>query len=128
MLLALVMSLVQGFGGIIGVVAHDPAKTYGTFVLPSRTSLGLCGYRAHRKGWREKVFCGRDLFAAKSKVTSEHAYGDHEPCAELVNATLSLRPPAPSVRKFPVLEVSRSYGRTAKQSEDRHDTENCTSR
>ena len=31
--LALVMSLVQGFDGIIGVLAHDPAKTYGPFVF-----------------------------------------------------------------------------------------------
>jgi hypothetical protein len=29
--LALVMSLVQGFDGLIGVLAHDPAKTYGPF-------------------------------------------------------------------------------------------------
>jgi hypothetical protein len=31
--LALVMSLVQGFDGLIGVLAHDPAKTYGPFVF-----------------------------------------------------------------------------------------------
>jgi hypothetical protein len=31
--LALVMSLVQGFDGLVGALAHDPAKTYGPFVL-----------------------------------------------------------------------------------------------
>jgi hypothetical protein len=31
--LALVMSLVQGFDGLIGALAHDPAKTYGPFVF-----------------------------------------------------------------------------------------------
>jgi hypothetical protein len=31
--LALVMSLVQGFDGLIGVLAHDSATTYGPFVL-----------------------------------------------------------------------------------------------
>jgi hypothetical protein len=33
--LALVMSLVQGFDGVIGVIVHDPAKTYGPLFLPS---------------------------------------------------------------------------------------------
>ena len=27
------MSVVQGFDGIIGMLAHDPAKTYGPFVF-----------------------------------------------------------------------------------------------
>jgi hypothetical protein len=27
------MSLVQGFDGLIGLLAHDPAKTYGPFVF-----------------------------------------------------------------------------------------------
>jgi hypothetical protein len=31
--LALVMSLVQGFDGLIGFLAHDPTKTYGPFVF-----------------------------------------------------------------------------------------------
>jgi len=31
--LALVMSLVQGFDGLIGVLAQDPAKTHGPFVF-----------------------------------------------------------------------------------------------
>jgi hypothetical protein len=31
--LALVMSLVQGFDGVIGALAYDPAKTYGPFVF-----------------------------------------------------------------------------------------------
>jgi hypothetical protein len=31
--IALVMSLVQGFDGLIGVLAHDAAKTYGPFAF-----------------------------------------------------------------------------------------------
>ena len=31
--MALVMSLVQGFDGVIGILAHDPAKTYGPFAF-----------------------------------------------------------------------------------------------
>ena len=31
--LAVVMSLVQGIDGVIGALAHDPAKTYGPFVF-----------------------------------------------------------------------------------------------
>lgn len=31
--MALVMSLVQGFDGLIGILAHDPAKTYGPFAI-----------------------------------------------------------------------------------------------
>jgi len=31
--MALVMSLVQGFDGLIGMLAHDPAKTYGPFAF-----------------------------------------------------------------------------------------------
>ena len=31
--MALVMSLVQGFDGLIGVLAHDPTKTYGPFAF-----------------------------------------------------------------------------------------------
>jgi hypothetical protein len=31
--MALVMSLVQGFDGLIGILAHDPAKTYGPFAF-----------------------------------------------------------------------------------------------
>jgi hypothetical protein len=27
------MSLVQGFDGLVGALAHDPAKTYGPFVF-----------------------------------------------------------------------------------------------
>ena len=48
--LAVVMSLVQGFDGIIGILAHDPANTYGPFVLPPRISLGLCGFWGPQKG------------------------------------------------------------------------------
>jgi hypothetical protein len=36
--LALVMSLVQGFDGLIGVLAHDPATSLGT----SSSSLMIC--------------------------------------------------------------------------------------
>jgi hypothetical protein len=39
--LALVMSLVQGFDGIIGVLTHDPAKTYGPFVFALANFAGL---------------------------------------------------------------------------------------
>jgi len=31
--LAIVMSIVQALDGIIGVLAHDPAKTYGPFLF-----------------------------------------------------------------------------------------------
>jgi hypothetical protein len=31
--MALVMSLMQGFDGLIGILAHDPAKTYGPFAF-----------------------------------------------------------------------------------------------
>ena len=31
--IALVMSLVQGFDGLIGILAHEPAKTYGPFAF-----------------------------------------------------------------------------------------------
>jgi hypothetical protein len=39
--LALVMSLVQGFDGIIGILVHDPAKTYGPFVLALANLVAL---------------------------------------------------------------------------------------
>jgi len=39
--LALVMSLVQAFDGIIGLLAHDPAKTYGPFVLALANFIAL---------------------------------------------------------------------------------------
>jgi hypothetical protein len=39
--LAVVMSLVQGFDGIIGILAHDPAKTYGPFVFALANFVGL---------------------------------------------------------------------------------------
>jgi hypothetical protein len=39
--LALVMSMVQGFDGIIGILAHDPAKTYGPFVLALANLVAL---------------------------------------------------------------------------------------
>ena len=39
--LALVMSLVQGFDGVIGALAHDPAKTYGPFVFALVNFLSL---------------------------------------------------------------------------------------
>lgn len=39
--LALVMSVVQGFDGIIGILAHDPAKTYGPFVFALANLVAL---------------------------------------------------------------------------------------
>src|SRR5258707_13840918 len=38
--LALVMRLVQGFDGIIGILAHDPAKTYGPYSFRPPNSVG----------------------------------------------------------------------------------------
>jgi hypothetical protein len=39
--LALVMSLVQGFDGVIGMLAHDAAKTYGPFVFALANFIAL---------------------------------------------------------------------------------------
>ena len=39
--LALVMTLVQGFDGIIGSLAHDAAKTYGPFVFALANAVAL---------------------------------------------------------------------------------------
>lgn len=39
--LALVMSLVQGFDGIVGALADDPAKTYGPFVFAAANFAAL---------------------------------------------------------------------------------------
>jgi hypothetical protein len=39
--LALVMSVVQGFDGIIGMLAHDPAKTNGPFVFALANLVAL---------------------------------------------------------------------------------------
>ena len=39
--LALVMSVVQGFDGIIGLLAHDPAKTYGPFAFALTNLVAL---------------------------------------------------------------------------------------
>jgi hypothetical protein len=52
--LALVMSLVQAFDGVIGVLTHEAAKTYGPFVLALRTSLRLHGCCAHEKTLRRR--------------------------------------------------------------------------
>jgi hypothetical protein len=48
--LALVMSLVQGFDGIIGFLAHDPAKTYGPFVFALANFVGLVWLLRPQKG------------------------------------------------------------------------------
>jgi hypothetical protein len=48
--LALVMSLVQGFDGIIGILAHDPAKTYGPFVFALANFVGLVWLLRPQKG------------------------------------------------------------------------------
>ena len=70
--LAVVMSLVQGFDGIIGILAHDPARPIAPLFLPSRISLGLCGCWAHRKGWREGLLWTAPLCGeAKSKLCPE---------------------------------------------------------
>ena len=39
--LALVMSIVQGFDGLIGALAHNPAKTYGPFVFALANAAAL---------------------------------------------------------------------------------------
>jgi hypothetical protein len=39
--LAPVLSVVQGFDGIIGMPAHDPAKTYGPFVFALANLVAL---------------------------------------------------------------------------------------
>jgi hypothetical protein len=48
--LALVMSLVQGFDGIIGILANDPAKTYGPFVFALVNFVGLVWLLRPQKG------------------------------------------------------------------------------
>jgi hypothetical protein len=48
--LAVVMSLVQGFDGIIGILAHDPAKTYGPFVFALANFVGLVWLLGPQKG------------------------------------------------------------------------------
>jgi hypothetical protein len=49
--LALVMSLVQGFDGLIGVLAHDPGKTYGPFVFALVNIAALAWLlRSHEEG------------------------------------------------------------------------------
>jgi hypothetical protein len=46
--LALVMTLVQALDGIIGALAHDPAKTYGPFVFAVANFVALVWLlRAH---------------------------------------------------------------------------------
>ena len=53
--LALVMSLVQGFDGLIGVLAHDPAKTYGPFVFALVNLAALVWLlRSHEEGQAEE--------------------------------------------------------------------------
>jgi hypothetical protein len=48
--LAVVMSLVQGFDGIIGILAHDPAKTYGPFAFALANFVGLVWLLGPQKG------------------------------------------------------------------------------
>jgi hypothetical protein len=50
-----VMSVVQGFDGIIGMPAHDPAKTYGPFIFALANLVALvwllrCGTDSHCLG------------------------------------------------------------------------------
>jgi hypothetical protein len=52
--LAVVMSLVQGFDGLIDVLAHDPAKTYGPFVFAVVNFAALVWLlRSHKEGHAE---------------------------------------------------------------------------
>jgi hypothetical protein len=44
------MTLVQGFDGLIGVFAHDPAKTYGPFVLALVNFAALVWLLRSREG------------------------------------------------------------------------------
>jgi apolipoprotein N-acyltransferase len=49
------MSLVQGFDGLIGVLAHDPAKTYGPFVFALVNLAALVWLlRSHEEGQAEE--------------------------------------------------------------------------
>jgi hypothetical protein len=67
------MSLVQGFDGIIGIFAHDPAKTYGPFVFALANLVGLVWLRAHRKARRKGLLWTAPLCGeAKSKLCPEH--------------------------------------------------------
>ena len=48
------MSLVQGFDGLIGLLAHDPAKTYGPFVFALVNFAVLVWLlRSHEEGHAE---------------------------------------------------------------------------
>jgi hypothetical protein len=88
--LAVVMSLVQGFDGIIGILAHVPAKTYGPFVFALANFVGLVWLLAHRKGWRESLLWAAPLCGeAKSKL-----------CSELVSDVECSAAPEPGVGKF----------------------------
>jgi hypothetical protein len=53
--LALVMSLVQGFDGIIGLLAHDPAKTYGPFVFALANFIALVWLLRSQQGLERSV-------------------------------------------------------------------------
>jgi hypothetical protein len=48
MALALTMGLVQAFDTVIGLIAHDPAKTYGPLVLSVAGLTSL--FILHRDG------------------------------------------------------------------------------
>jgi hypothetical protein len=48
--LAVVMSLVQGFDGMIGILAHDPAKTYGPFAFALANFVALVWLLGPQKG------------------------------------------------------------------------------
>jgi hypothetical protein len=53
--LALVMSLVQGFDGLIGALAHDPAKTYGPFVFAVANLAALVWLLRSQEGSNAQV-------------------------------------------------------------------------
>jgi hypothetical protein len=48
--LALVMGMVQGFDGFIGLLAHDPARTYGPFVFALVNLAALAWLRRSHEG------------------------------------------------------------------------------
>ena len=47
--LAMLMSLVQGFDGIVGLLAHDPAKTYGPFFFAALNVVALFRMQSEQK-------------------------------------------------------------------------------
>jgi hypothetical protein len=65
--LAVVMSLVQGFDGIIGILAHDPAKTYGPFVFAFPNFVGLVWLLGPQKGLERRSSMDRTSLRRSQK-------------------------------------------------------------